>query len=64
MKRSLKRFGEWIGRFVLLVHLGPRLGSSGARIIGPDPIEEWEQRQREAEELQRKQALEPDDADS
>lgn len=61
MKRSLKRFAQWIGRFVVLVHLGPRLGSSGARVIGADPIEDWEQRRREAEEVDRKQALEIDD---
>jgi hypothetical protein len=61
MKRSLKRFGEWIGRFALQVHLGPRFGSAGARAIGADPIEQWEQARREAEELQRKQAMEPDD---
>jgi hypothetical protein len=61
MKRSLKRFGEWIGRFALQVHLGPRFGSLGARVIGVDPIEDWEQAQREAEALDRKQALEPDD---
>jgi hypothetical protein len=61
MKRTLKRFGEWIGRFVLQVHLGPRLGSDGARAIGADPIEQWRQAQREAEELDRKRALEPDD---
>jgi len=60
MKRSLKRFGVWIGRFVLQVHLGPRFGSFGARMIGADPTEEWEQHRREAEELERKQALKPD----
>jgi hypothetical protein len=61
MKRSLKRFGEWIGRFALQVHLGPRFGSLGARVIGGDPIEDWEQRKTEAEALDRRQALEPDD---
>ena len=61
MKQSLKRFGQWIGRFVLQVHLGPRFGSLGARMIGPDPAEEWEQRRIEAEELDRKKALGPDD---
>jgi hypothetical protein len=61
MKRALKRFAQSIGRFVLLVHLGPRLGSSGARVIGADPIEDWEQRQREAEEVDRKQAQELDE---
>lgn len=61
MKRSLKRFGEWIGRFALQVHLGPRFGAFGARVMGADPVDDWEQRQREAEELDRKQALEPDD---
>ena len=64
MKRSLKRFGEWIGRFALLVHLGPRFGSFGARVIGADPIEKWEQAQREAEELDRKHALKPDDPET
>lgn len=53
MKRSLKRFGEWIGRFVVQVHLGPRFGSFGARVMGADPVEDWERRQREAEELER-----------
>jgi hypothetical protein len=61
MKRSLKRFGQWIGRFVVLVHLGPRLGSAGARVIGADPLQDWERRQREAAELDRKRALEADD---
>jgi hypothetical protein len=61
MKRTLKRFAQSIGRFVVLVHLGPRLGSSGARVIGSDPIEDWEQRQREAEEVDRKQAQELDE---
>jgi hypothetical protein len=61
MRRSLKRFGEWIGRFALQVHLGPRFGAFGARVIGADPIEKWEEAQREAEELDRKQALEPAD---
>lgn len=60
MKRSLKRFGQWIARFALQVHLGPRFGSLGARVIGADPIEEWEQRRVEAEELDRKPALEHD----
>lgn len=61
MKRTLKRFAQALGRFVVLVHLGPRFGSSGARVIGADPIEDWEQRQREAEEVDRKQARELDD---
>jgi hypothetical protein len=61
MKRSLKRFGQWIGRFALQVHLGPRFGSLGARMIGVDPAEEWEQRKIEAEELDRKRALGPED---
>jgi len=64
MKRSLKRFGEWIGRFVLQVHLGPRFGAFGARAIGSDPIEDWEQAKLEAEELDRKQAHEADDPGS
>jgi hypothetical protein len=63
MKRSLKRFAQWIGRFGLLVHLGPRFGSSGARVIGADPIESWEQAQREAQELDRRRALQPDDSE-
>ncbi len=62
MKRTLKRFAQSIGRFAVLVHLGPRFGSSGARVIGADPIEDWKQRQREAEEADRKQALERDDS--
>lgn len=61
MKRSLKRFAQWIGRFALQVHLGPRFGSLGARMIGVDPAEEWEQRKIEAEELDRKNALGGDD---
>lgn len=61
MKRSLKRFAKWIGRFGLLVHLGPRFGAAGARAIGADPVEDWEQRQREAEEIDRQRALRPDD---
>ena len=61
MKRILKRFGEWVGRFALQVHLGPRFGSSGARAIGADPFEDWQSAQREAEDMHRKQALQPDD---
>jgi hypothetical protein len=61
MRRSLKRFGEWIARFALQVHLGPRFGSLGARALGSDPIEDWHSAQREAEELERKQVLEPSD---
>lgn len=61
MKRSLKQFAQWIGRFALQVHLGPRFGALGARMIGADPIEDWEQRKIEAEELNRKQALGADD---
>jgi hypothetical protein len=64
MKRSLKRFGEWIGRFVVQVHLGPRFGAFGARVFGTDPMEDWEQAKFEAEALDRKQALESDDPDS
>jgi hypothetical protein len=64
MKRSLKRFGEWIGRFVVQVHLGPRFGAVGARVFGTDPMEDWEQAKFEAEALDRKQALESDDPDS
>jgi hypothetical protein len=63
VKRALKRFAQSIGRFVVLVHLGPRLGSSGARVIGADPIEDWERRKREAEEVDRKHARELDDLD-
>jgi hypothetical protein len=44
----------------MLVHLGPRFGASGARVIGADPIEEWQRALREAQELDRKQALESD----
>lgn len=60
MKRSLKRVGEWIGRFVVQVHLGPRFGAFGARVLGGDPIEDWEQRRVEAEEMDREQARERD----
>lgn len=60
MKQIFKRFGASIGRFVVLVHLGPRFGSSGAGVIGADPAEEWERAQREAQELDRKQAMKPD----
>lgn len=61
VKRSLKRFGQWIGRFGLQVHLGPRFGAFGARAIGADPVEDWERAQREAEELDRERALRPED---
>lgn len=61
VKRSLKRFGEWVGRFAVQVHLGPRFGSFGARVIGADPVEDWQQAQREAEELDRKRALGTDE---
>jgi hypothetical protein len=47
----------------VLVHLGPRFGAFGARVIGADPTEDWEQRQREAQEADRRHALEPDDAE-
>jgi hypothetical protein len=61
VKESLKRFGEWIGRFVVQVHLGPRFGAFGARVFGADPMEDWEKAKIEAEQLNRKQALEADD---